>query len=238
MTPVQIWNPNNAGLFFPATHWTQIAVIYSDAHPQSRHALEELCRIYLPAIEAFLRWMKEVPGDPAELANEFLADFLHQDSLRRVDPAKGKFRNYLSGALRNFLRNKWKERKRERLLVALEDNEDYPQPEDAAVSAFDRKVAEILVGRSIENVKSRFEGSRIEAQIPILLPYLTAHPPAETMKDLAARLGISADLIYQNFKRIRTELNVQLRREVKRHLGPEDDPEEELQALLMAYSRE
>lgn len=229
--------PKERRAFFPATHWTQIAVINDSDHPDSRTALERLCRVYLPAIEAFLRWMKEVPGEPTELANEFLAEFLNQDSLKRVDRSKGKFRNYLSGALRNFLRNKWRERKKDRLLVELDDQLDYPQTEAAAVAEFDRKVAEVLVETAIRNVVQRFRGSKIEPQIPVLLPYLTSNPPEETMKELASRLGVSADLIYQNFKRIRTELNRQLRFEVKKHLGPEDDPEEELQALLMAYSR-
>lgn len=230
-------DPKERRAFFPATHWTQIAVINDSDHPGAAKALEELCRTYLPAIEAFLRWMKDLPGDPDEIANEFLADFIHHDSLKRVDRTKGKFRNYLSGALRNFLRNKWKEKAKLRMFVELNEAIEHPRVEEDAIAEFDKKFVEILVGNAVKGVVERFQGSKLEPLVPLLLPYLAAEPPQATMKELATELGVTADLIYQNFKRVRTELYRQLRIETKKHLGPEDDVEEEMQALLKVYSQ-
>lgn len=223
---------------FPATHWTEIAAIRGGvANADADLALESLCRTYLPAIENYLRCFRNLPGDPHELANEFLAQFIHQDSLSRVDRSKGRFRSYLLGAIRNFLRTRWKSQAGLPRLVELDDSLLHETADHEALAVFDRKFAEILVGKAIQGMRLRFEGSRVADQIPALLPYLGADPPEETMRHLATRLGVSEDLVYQNFKRIRAELSVQLRRETRRHLGPEDDVDEEMQALLRVYAR-
>lgn len=224
--------------FFPATHWTQIVAIRSAESPAAEEALESLCRVYLPAIEKYLRCFRMLPGEAHELANEFLAQFIHQDSLRRVDPAKGRFRNYLIGSLRNFLRTRWRSRAGEPVHVELQDELLHDRAAPEAEAQFDRKFAEILIGNAIEAMIRRFAGSRMEPLIPSLLPYLGSDAPTETLRELAVRLGVSDDLIYQNFKRVREELFRQLHRETSRHLGPGDDVEEEMQALLRVYARD
>jgi DNA-directed RNA polymerase specialized sigma24 family protein len=224
--------------FFPATHWTEIAAAHGTDADMAARAMESLCRTYLPAIEKYLRWFRNLPGDPHELANEFMAHFIHQDSLRRVDPARGKFRNYLLGALKMFLRSKWRDEARIPVHLEFDETLQETVPGRAAEADFDRNFAELLIHTAVKRVKQRFAGSRVEPQIPILLPYLGVDPPTETMKEVAERLGVSADLIYQNFKRLRTELFRQLRIETQRHLGPMDDVDEEIQAMLRAFAKE
>ncbi len=225
------------GALFPATHWTEIAAIRANQHPESAAALENLCRTYLPAIENYMRWFRRLPGDPHELANEFLAQFIHQDSLNRVDRTKGKFRNYVAGAIRYFLQNKWRGIANSPAYVEFDESFAAASSHTNFDGEFDRSFAHILVGNAIARTVERFAGSRIEAQIPILLPYLGTDPPEETLRDVAQRLGITDDLIYQNLKRVRRELFRQLRSETRRHLGPDDDVIEEMQALLRAYAR-
>lgn len=226
-----------SGALFPATHWTEIAAIRDRQNPASAVALENLCRTYLPAIEQFMRCFRNLPGDSHELANEFLAQFIHQDSLSRVDRSKGRFRHYVAGAIRHFLRNKWRSVTSAPTHIELHEEIPLPVGEAEAESEFDKSFARILVGNAIARTVQRFTGTRLEAQIPVLLPYLGSDPPEETFRDLAERLGISDNLIYQNFKRIRRELFVQLRTETRHHLGPDDDVIEEMQALLRAYAR-
>lgn len=241
MTPTEKTPPADGGEprgFFPATHWTEIATSQDPNAPGAREALENLCRTYLPAIEKHLRCFRNLPGDAHELANEFLAQFIHQDSLKRVDRTRGKFRSYLAGAVRHFLLARWRAIARAPQTVQLDEvlEDQIGAPADDA--NFDREFAEILIGNAVRGLRERFSGSRIESQIPHLLPYLSGDPPAETLRDLAARLSVSDDLIYQNFKRIRDELHRQLRVETRRHLGPEDSVEEEIQALLRAFARD
>lgn len=223
--------------FFPATHWTEIATIRDPAHPEAGEALENLCRTYLPAIENYLRWYRNLPGDPHELANEFLGQFIHQDSLQRVDRSKGRFRNYLYGAIRNFLNSKWRAQAGKPEHVEFDEDTGNDASDPEAMARFDKKFVEILVGTAIRNLRERFAGSRIEPLIPFLLPYLSTDPPEETLRQLATRMGVTEDMIYQNYKRIRDELFKQLRQETRRYLGPEDDVEQEMQALLRVFAR-
>jgi len=223
--------------FFPATHWTEIAVLRDPQHPEAAEALESLCRTYLPAIERYLRWYRDLPGDPHELANEFLGQFIHQDSLRRVDRTKGRFRNYVAGSIRHFLQDKWRATVRQPRHVEIDDDHLDPATARDAASEFDRGVAEILVGQAVAGTRAHFAGTRIESQIPHLLPYLGMDPPEETLRQLAARLAVSQDVIYQNYRRVRTELSRRLRAEVRRHLGPDDDVDAEIQALFKAFAR-
>lgn len=230
-------NEGRAGAF-PATHWTEIAAIQGAESVEATQALESLCRTYLPAIERYLRCFTNVPGDPHEVANEFLAQFIHQDSLKRVDRNKGRFRNYLAAAIRNFVAAKWRRHGRAGVQVPWEDSVHEPATGPVSDAVFDRGFAEILVGLAVRRTCEHFAGRRIEAQIPVLLPYLGADPPEETLREVARRLGVTEDVIYQNIRRLRTELFRQLRAETKRHLGPDDDVEEEMQALLRAYASE
>ncbi len=227
-----------SGGAFPATHWTEIAAIQGSASVDAARALENLCRTYLPAIERYLRCFTNVPGDPHEVANEFLAQFIHQDSLKRVDRNKGRFRNYLAAAIRHFVASQW--RRRGRGIVHVEWVDGMPEPtlDPVADSVFDRGFAEILVGNAVRRTKEHFAGRRIESQIPILLPYLGSDPPKETLREAARRLEVTEDVLYQNIRRLRVELFRQLRAETRRHLGPEDDVEAEMQALLRAYASE
>lgn len=96
--------------------------------------------------------------------------------------------------------------------------------------------AEILVGNAVRGLRERFAGSRRKATSRCSSPSSAAIPRSQP-SPVAARLGVSDDLIYQNFKRIRDELYRQLRSETRRHLGPEDSVEDEIQALLRAFAR-
>ena len=225
--------------FFPTTHWTQIAATQDVGQPEAEEALENLCRAYLPAIERYLSWFRRLPGDPHELANEFLEQFIHQDGLRRADRTRGRFRSFLLGTIRNFLRGRWRSEGRGPAHVEFDEALVLAEGEggSGAVAEFDREFATILVGRAIAATKQRFAGSQVSTLIPALLPYLGTDPPEETLRQLAGRLAVSEDLIYQNLRRIRVELSSRLRAEVARHLGPDDDVEAELQALLRAYAR-
>lgn len=230
--------PNQGG-FFPATHWTILAAVQDPDNPAALEALNNLCTTYLPALERYLRWFRNLPGDPHELANEFLAQFIHQDSLRRVDRNKGKFRSYVIGALKNFLRNQWRARARGPKLVEIDTGEaefDLPDSPEAD-AAFDRDIAQATVQKAVTRTGEHFAGSRIESMFPLLLRYIISEPPAESLRDLAARLGVSEDLVHQNRRRIAIEFRRRLRLEVSQLVGPQDDVEEELRALIRAYAR-
>ena len=64
-----------------------------------RAALEELCRIYWPAIYASVRRRGYNVEDAQDMTQSFFQHILENDTLRRVSRERGRFRSFLLGAL-------------------------------------------------------------------------------------------------------------------------------------------
>src|SRR5258708_5220099 len=89
---------------FHTTRWTLVRNARGES-PEARKALSELCATYYAPVVAFLR--REGRDDDAarELAHEFFAKMLADDSLGGVERERGRFRSYLLGAVKHFLAN-------------------------------------------------------------------------------------------------------------------------------------
>jgi len=87
---------------FASTQWSVILAARSDAAGR-RAALEQLCRSYWLPLYGYLRRRGHAPADAEDLTQSFFVYLIEGDFLDRPDPAKGRFRGYLVGALRHFL---------------------------------------------------------------------------------------------------------------------------------------
>src|SRR5256885_1555998 len=85
---------------FASTRWTLVLEAGANAPGPAKAALEELCRIYWPAIYAFLRRRGYDPQDAQDLTQSFFQHVLENETLRRASRNKGRFRNFLLGALK------------------------------------------------------------------------------------------------------------------------------------------
>jgi RNA polymerase sigma factor (sigma-70 family) len=88
---------------FPATRWSVILRAAKEPTADSRAALEDLCRLYWPALYTFLRRSGHSPEDAQDLVQGYLVRLLEREDLAGVGPEKGRFRSYLLAGLRNFL---------------------------------------------------------------------------------------------------------------------------------------
>lgn len=90
---------------FEATEWTVVLGAAADTGDTALAAMERLCRIYWPAVYAFIRRQGHAPHDAQDLAQDFFARLIEKQSLQHVDRDKGRFRSFLIASLRNFLAN-------------------------------------------------------------------------------------------------------------------------------------
>lgn len=90
---------------FPTTRWTLI-LSAGDAG-RRREALDWLCQHYWRPIYAFLRRRGQNPTEAQDLTQGFLAAFLQRQSIDGADPARGRFRSYLLGALKHYLADRY-----------------------------------------------------------------------------------------------------------------------------------
>src|SRR5688572_26523494 len=86
---------------FAATRWT--LVVQATTGEARAQALSELCAAYYAPVVAFLRASGRDDDAARDMAHEFFAAVLAGRSLRGADPARGRFRNYLLGAVKHFV---------------------------------------------------------------------------------------------------------------------------------------
>lgn len=109
---------------FPTTRWSLVL----DAAEQQEPALQALFAAYWPPMYAFARRSGDDPEVAADLIQDLFASVLDRQDLTQVDPARGRFRSWLLGALKHLRANR---RVRERaakrgggaVAVPLEDAE-------------------------------------------------------------------------------------------------------------------
>jgi DNA-directed RNA polymerase specialized sigma24 family protein len=90
---------------FPTTHWSLVQRAGKDDGDQSRRALEEFLRRYLPAMRAYLIHAVRVQPDRADdLLQGFVMDRVIQQSiLSQADRNRGRFRAFLRRVLTNYM---------------------------------------------------------------------------------------------------------------------------------------
>src|SRR5258706_8452912 len=101
-------NPDSeAPRFFATTHWSVVAAAGEGGSEPARSALETLCRAYWYPIYAYVRRKGFGPDEAQDLTQEFFAQLIAKEELRRADRNKGKFRRFLLTTLDFFLAREW-----------------------------------------------------------------------------------------------------------------------------------
>jgi RNA polymerase sigma-70 factor (ECF subfamily) len=210
--------------------------------PEARAALSELCGAYWKPVQRHLRNHGHAEEAARELTQEFFAGVLAGGSLAAADPARGRFRSYLLGAVKHFLSDR---RERDARLKRAGDrpHEPYvPGDEEPARTvpppdaAFDREWALALMGRALDTVEAEHRAAGRAEHFQTLRPWLTGGDAADST-DAARRLGLGANAFKVAVHRIRRRFREAIRAEVRQTLPAEADPEEELRYLVEVLSR-
>ena len=238
---------NSPGDHFLTTRWTRVVAARGNS-PDARQALSDLCAVNYAPVLRFLRASGHAADEAQELAHEFFANVLEHRSLDGSDPARGRFRSYLLGALKHFVANRRAHGSRLKrgagsVPVPLETDADTQHgsvPEalrtETPDALFDREWALAVIERSLTSIEqeSVVAGSREVFQA--LKPWLTtsAAPPAQA--DVAAQLGMSEGALKVAIHRLRKRFREAIRREVAQTLHDQGELDAEMQHLIAALS--
>ena len=88
---------------FLTTQWGLVAAASAEGATEARAALEELYRLYSYPVYAFIRRRGYGRQDAQDFTQDFFVHLLEKGTLGRADPRRGRFRNFLLGALEHFL---------------------------------------------------------------------------------------------------------------------------------------
>ena len=168
---------------FPTTHWSVLAQATLHGDAAGRAALGKLCQAYWRPVADFLRQRGWSQTDAEDMTQEFFSSLLQSRGWQRADRARGKFRNFLLGALMRVLH---KERERSQaqkrgggqMLASLdelaEDGFEPGEMDPSAAQIFDHAWAEQVMDSALETVATAWEEEGRGQALQVLLAFLPA----------------------------------------------------------------
>jgi RNA polymerase sigma-70 factor (ECF subfamily) len=229
---------------FPETRWSIVLRSRDDA-PAVRSALEHLCAAYWYPVYAFVRRAGHPAHDAEDLVQSFFARLLEKRDLH-ADPARGRFRCYLTGALRHFLanaadRDQANKRGGRVRFVAMHDSEVRFQAEPADHATpellFERSMALDLLDGAMNALAAEQGRAGKGALFQRLAPFLGADAGTPPYAQLAADLAASEGALRVALHRLRQRYGELVRLAVADLVADPADIDAEVQALLAALAR-
>ncbi|MBM3850310.1 MAG: sigma-70 family RNA polymerase sigma factor [Verrucomicrobia bacterium] len=221
---------------FAPTRWSLVARARGTT-AEARTALSELCEAYWrPVFETLRRW-HGTDDEARESAQEFFAHVLAGGRLAGADPARGRFRSYLLGALRHFesdLRERACRLKRGGgVAIASLSEDEIAEPASPSLDPirFDREWAFTVVDRALMAVETDLRMAGRSAHFERLKPALVGDD-LPSPSDLARELGLTEGALKVAIHRLRRRFREAVRAEIGQTLSEGDDVQEELRYLI------
>jgi RNA polymerase sigma-70 factor (ECF subfamily) len=204
-----------------------------------------LCEAYWYPLYAFVRRRGFRPDEAADLTQSFFASLLERGSLGDADRSRGRFRNFLLGALDHFLANEWRREHtqkrgggRDILPLDFESGEQRFQrePVDEATPerAFERRWALTLIDQVLNRLRIEYDAAGKPELFEHLHDCLLGDASAVSYATISERLGMSAGAVKIAAHRLRRRCRDLLRAEIAQTVTSPDDVEDELRELFEA----
>ncbi len=229
---------------FAPTRWTLVLRASGDT-PESKAALGELCESYYHPVFRFLR--REGRGEDAarELTQAFFAKVLERGDLGGADPARGRFRSYLLGAVKHFLADRRKHEHRKKRGGGIEaESLDTPADGDAPTiqvadptdhspdTWFDRQWAMTVMEQALVTVQNEFSRTGKADQFDRLKPWLVGDTSRLSQAGAARQLGWSESAVKVGIHRLRKRFRESVRDEIRQTVAEGIDVDGELRYLV------
>src|SRR6516162_2240568 len=203
---------------FASTRWTVVHQA-ADSQTASQHALSalaELCQTYWRPVYVFLRRQGVAQHDAQDLTQGFFAELIESRAYARADPAKGRFRSFLLGALKHFVghqreRDQAQKRGGGALPVQL-DEQAIAEADMYAASyrkwsadgVFEREWAAALLRQALDRLGQEYMVAGKAALFESLKGHLTGSEAAAVpYEEMAKRLGRGATTLRSDVARLR-----------------------------------
>ncbi len=217
--------------------------------PEARAALSDLCAAYWQPVYHFLRREGRNEDDSRELAQAFFARLLERGGVDQADPAKGRFRSYLLGALKHFLieqrRNEGRQKRGGGVTIESIESagtDTSPGLQIAAPAAavpdacFDREWALAVMDRSLQTVQANFAKAGKGKQFDILKPWLIGETENLSQSAAAAALGTTIGAVKVMIHRLRKDFRDATHAEIAQTVPRTEDIADEIRYLIEVLS--
>ncbi len=230
---------------FAPTRWTLVLEARGGS-PAAQAALSELCGAYYQPVFRFLQREGRSEDTARELTQEFFARLLARDGFATADPARGRFRSFLLGALKHFLGDQHvRERAAKRGGGAMHEplpeasdtspGRELAAPEPASSEAwFDRQWALAIMDRALGTLAAEQAAAGKADQFERLKPWLVGAAAAQA--DIAAQLGWSEGALKVAVHRLRRRFRELVRAEIAQTVPAFAEVDAELRYLVEVLS--
>jgi RNA polymerase sigma factor (sigma-70 family) len=230
---------------FQTTKWQMVVAAGSDQTPTRKQALEELCRIYWPAIYAHIRRQGFSPPDAEDHTQEFFCRLIGGAMLQPLSSEKGRFRSYLLACCNHYISNSRDYANAQKrgggLLFLSIDAAVGESVFQAALKdpvtpemEFERSWANALMERVLIKLQKDYQEAGNEKIFALLHPLITDVSPRGEYARLAHRLNVTESNLQIMVHRLRRKHVELLRNEVKSTLVDPSELEGELRHLIAA----
>jgi len=236
---------------FATTHWSVVLRAREASDETStlvaREALEALCRTYWRPVFACIRTRAKDLGDAEDLTQEFFYRLLAGSYLTQIDPAKGRFRSFLSVAIQHFLSNALDRVRSQKRgghvhFVSLEQfaeelrTEFEPRSNETPERVFERRWAMSFLAVVLDRLRNECTEDGGRELFEILKPFLTGDGRGAVYAELAPKLGLTEAALKMRVSRLRSRYAQLVREEVARTVNAPNEVADELRHLLAAVS--
>jgi RNA polymerase sigma-70 factor (ECF subfamily) len=232
---------------FLTTRWSLVVEAGKVGTPAARAALEELCATYWYPLYAFVRRRGHSADDAADLTQAFFARVLEKNVVGVADPARGRFRAFMLGSLKNFLTNEWDKARTQRrgggakplsldFVIADEKFRREPVSKLTPEMEYERNWALAVLERALARLQGEYAKRGRNALFERLREALVMDEDAGSRLAMAQDLGMTEGAVKVALHRMRAAFRESLRREIAELVGSERDLDDELRALIEALS--
>ena len=236
-----------AGGRFMTTRWSLVLAAGRDRGKRSTQALASLCDIYWPPVYSFIRRQGHSADEAGDLTQEFFARVLEKNYFQDADPNRGKFRSFLSAAVRHFLSN---ERDRARALkrggprpalsLDAESAEGRyllePRDELTPERLFDYQWGLVLIQRVLSRLREEHAAADRLDQFDRLKGFLTGESEDQSYRDAGRALDMTEGAVKVAVHRLRRRYRDLLVDEIGHTVASPDEIDAEIRHLLKAVS--
>jgi RNA polymerase sigma-70 factor (ECF subfamily) len=227
---------------FPSTLWGDVLDTAEGDAPRRQAAWERLAQRYWKPIYAVIRsaWSKS-SEEAKDLTQEFFAWMIETGFPARADAERGSFRAFVKSALRNFLSNEGRDRRRlkrggQHAILRLREELDEGRVRAAEGASADeilrRAWREEILVRAQQILKDVYEREGKETYFRLFHDYYLKGPEAQTYRDLASLHGIQESTVHNYLTDARRRFRAVLVDLVAETVGSPDELRAEINELF------
>jgi RNA polymerase sigma-70 factor (ECF subfamily) len=232
---------------FATTHWSVVMAAGEGNSEPSRRALETLCETYWYPIYVYVRRKGYGPDDAQDLTQQFFAQLIAKQHLRRADRDKGRFRSFLLATLHYFLAREWCRAHRQRRgghcqFISLDQQmseERYrfePVDSDTPEKSFQRQWAFTVLKQTMNALASECAETGKAHLFSEVKQLISGDRDGATYAAIGTRLSMTETALRVAVHRLRQRYGELLRAEIGQTVESEGEVEEEVRYLMRALS--